>query len=76
MLKLANQLPACNSEDDFSDVDDLVLHGPSWTNWMPFDAHARQVLLPWLLANNWHIRVSGALRRIDAITPWAPETIQ
>ena len=75
-MSIANQLPPSNAEDDFSNVEALVIHGPSWTNWMVFDTHARSVIMPMLIKSGWTMRVSQALRRIDAVTPWAPEALQ
>ena len=76
MDQIANQLPSGNDQEDFSSIEALVIYGPSWTNWVPFDHHARSVLLPFLRATGWHIRQSVGLSRIEAITPWRPEVLQ
>ena len=76
MGHIANQLPPGNEQEDFDGVEALVVHGPSWTNWMPFDAHARSVVLPYLQEAGWHIRHSVGLARIDATTPWRPEVLK
>ena len=76
MQIIPKSCPQGNMQDEFHGVEALVIHGPAWTNWMPFDTHARSVVLPWLRENQWIIRVSQGLRRIEAITPWRPEVLQ
>jgi hypothetical protein len=77
MGQIANQLPPRNEQDDFSDIDALVIHGPTWVNWMTFDAHARSVVLPFLRGERWRIVRYQGLRRIDAISPFlASEAMQ
>lgn len=76
MRLISNQLPASNEQEDFSTVEALVIYGPSATDWMPFDNHARSVVLPFLRETGWHIRQCVGLRRIEAITPWRPEVLQ
>lgn len=74
MLKLiASQCPEGNCQDEYEGCDALVIHGPSWTNWMPFDRHARTVVLENLRKNKWHIEVERSLGRVTAVTPWRPE---
>lgn len=76
MTLITKALPNDNGQEDFSDVEALVIHGPAWTNWLPWDAHARNVVLPFLRREKWHIRVSQGLRRVEAVTPWRPEALQ
>lgn len=76
MMQIANQLPNGNEEDEFSNVDALVIHGPTWTDWKVFDVHARSVLVPMLIKFGWTMRVNLGLRRIDAVSSWTPEVVQ
>lgn len=71
---IASPCPFGNTRDEFEDVEYLFIHGPSWTNWMVFDSHARSVVLPMLRRAGWKMR--HELRRIDVVAPWLSEAIQ
>lgn len=62
-----------NTQPDSAEPDHLVIHGPSWTNRMPLDDHARNVVLPAL--KGWIIR-RHPLGWLEVITPWRPEGLQ
>ena len=71
---IANPCLFGNTPDEFDDVEVMLIHGPSWVNWMPFDMHARSVVLPLLQRAGWKVR--HELCRIDVVAPWLSEALQ
>lgn len=70
---IAHRVPKDNGQEQIT----LVIHGPSWTNTMPLDAHAITVVLPQLLHAGWQITADDRRpNRIDVVSPWAPEVLQ
>ena len=47
----------------------LVIHGPTWTNRMPLDAHALTTVIPELTANGWTMEANARLGCIDMFSP-------
>lgn len=73
MTNIDHQCPDDNTQADFDDCADLVIHGPTWTRRMDLDDHARTVVIPNL--RGWIIR-RNPLGWLEAITPWRPEVLQ
>lgn len=47
----------------------LVIHGPRWTNTMPYDAHAMTVVVPSLTKHGWEFKANELLKRFELFAP-------
>lgn len=66
---LANPCPPGNTQAQIT----LVIHGPTWTNRMPYDAHAMTVVLPSLQKSGWAVEAHERLPIINVICPFMQE---
>lgn len=66
---LTNSCPAGNTQAEIT----LVIHGPTWKNRMPFDAHAMTVVLPSLQKSGWEVKADERLPIINVYCPLLQE---
>lgn len=66
---IANQCLCGNTQGQMR----LVIHGPTWKNTMPYDAHAITVVVPNLLAHGWTLKANKLLSRFEIFSPWYPD---
>lgn len=62
---LTNQCPEGNTQEPMR----LVIHGPTWKNWMPYDAHAMTVVVPSLTRHGWEFAANEKLGRFEMFCP-------
>lgn len=74
MKTVANQCPAGNTQGQSCAPVRLLIHGPTWKNTMPLDAHALTVVLPFLTRAGWLVEADDRLNRIDVRPPKIWET--
>jgi hypothetical protein len=69
MTTLANQCPRGNAQDNSEGPMQLVIHGPTWTNRMPYDAHAMTVVVPNLVKVGWEFEANERFNCFDLFWP-------
>lgn len=62
---LSKSCPQGNTQEPMR----LVIHGPTWKNTMPYDAHAMTVVVPSLTKHGWRFEANKALNRFDIFSP-------
>lgn len=68
---ILDEIPVCNTDD----LDEIVIHGPTWTRRMPADDHSRSIAAELIDRWGWHAK-PNSLGWLDVVTPWRPEALQ